>query len=171
MGPPVSEVLMDDQTADLLYAVSDQLNVVLQLGLPDRELLVSQECRLLLSGLEVLLSALLRRKFDAREWESLDGILPARIRTSPTGLDIVGLAVLISDQSTTPIHVELKSEAGTIALFGQLGEPGSGELGLARVPYRGDGMFKEMQRAARRDPNDHWVHEVRAAAPLRERQR
>ena len=153
---------MDDQTAALLQAVSDQLNVVLQLELPASELLVSQECRQLLSRLEVLLSVLLRRGFDAWEWESLDGILPARIRTSPTGLDIVGLTVLISDQSTTPIHVELTSESGTVVVFGQLGEPGQGELGLARVPYRGDGMLEEMERAARRVATDHWVYEVGA---------
>lgn len=71
------------------------------------------------------------------EWgkESLDGIFVARARKiGAAGVELVGTCILISDQTVTPLLIELvlSSTSESIESFRVcLGEPGGGRLGIS----------------------------------------
>lgn len=85
--------------------------------------------------LELLLPRALREQHAEWEKESLDGIFVARAtKTGPTAAEIVGTAILISDQTVTPFVVELVAAevGGGVAVRRlSIGEAGGGPLGIS----------------------------------------
>lgn len=88
--------------------------------------------------LELFLPRAIREQHAEWEKESLDGIFVARAtKTGPTTAELVGTAILISDQAVTPFVVELGAAevGGAVALQRlDLGEPGAGPLGISGPP-------------------------------------
>ena len=103
----------------------------------------------LLDALELFVPQVLREDFQEWEMESLDGFLVAEAKSNPEGaFSLVGLAILISDQTVTPFHgvfrpaVDGSLERADV-LLGERG--GGGALGIsgpictsASVPSRLD---------------------------------
>jgi hypothetical protein len=133
-------------------------------GLADGEAIGDSEgFRSVLSGLEFFLPAVLGEIHGQWRDESLDGILPAVARkTGPGEAEIIGLCILISDQTLTPIRVRLQvSPSGDeIAwLECNVGQRGDGKAGMARTPYNAM-SGKQLVLVAQR-PNDiNWAYRV-----------
>ena len=120
---------------------------------PDLEAQISSEIRLLLAGkpvgaefdvepssdfcysLELLIPQLLSKQYSEWEKESLDGIFVARARKAGReAIQIAGTCILISDQTVTPLLVELvlDSQNDSVVHFRvRLGERGGGKLGIS----------------------------------------
>lgn len=98
----------------------------------------SEHLQNLLDGLEYYLPEVLRRTYLEWEHESLDGFYPLVVRKAgDAGIELFGLAIIITDQTTTPIHVFIQAdvaghEVTWLAL--QLGE--KGEEGMVRNPWQ-----------------------------------
>ena len=86
-------------------------------------------------SLELFIPRVLSDRFSEWEKESLDGIFVAKARkTSPNAVEFWGTCILISDQTVTPLYVELvlTPSAETIDSFRvRLGEQGGGKLGIS----------------------------------------
>jgi len=97
----------------------------------------SGEFQKVLDGLEYFIPELLRELHQQWEHESLDGILPFVARKAgPREAEIIGVCILISDQTTTPIHVQIQAKSEGVELSWmecRLGESRSGEM--VRTPY------------------------------------
>lgn len=69
----------------------------------------SEELRDALSLLETLIPVELRKKYNEWAYESLDGIYVGQITmTGKNQISIIGMCVLISDQSYIPIYVHIR---------------------------------------------------------------
>ena len=97
----------------------------------------SQLFRAINSNLEYYIPSVLREVHGEWEFESLDGVLPEFVlKTGELRLQTAGLCILITDQTITPFHVQLrvKTNADEIAWFiCQLGEIRDGQM--IRIPY------------------------------------
>lgn len=85
--------------------------------------------------LELFVPRALREQHAEWEKESLDGIFVARAtKTGPTAAELVGTAILISDQTVTPFVVELAAAevgGGVAVRHLSIGEAGAGPLGIS----------------------------------------
>lgn len=113
------------------------------------------------SSLEFFLPEVLREVHDEWRHESLDGIIPRIFRkTGDREIEIVGLAIFISDQTLTPIHLNLQlspphDRVGWIDL--KLGERVGDQC--RREPYGGPQATGTMfDVAARLDSIDWYYH-------------
>lgn len=112
------------------------------------------------SGLEFFLPSVLREIYPV-EWqrEGLDGVLPIFARkTRELEMEILGLCILISDQSLTPIHLLIQiapSQDEVSFLECKLGEREGTEL--RRIPYGQGRMGKEFVELAGRAATIDWV--------------
>lgn len=87
--------------------------------------------------LELLVPEILRR--DSPEWleESIDGfIFSSAVKTGQASAELVGICILISDQTVTPfvLSIRLSDRHRFESLRIRLGEPGSGSLGISGPP-------------------------------------
>jgi hypothetical protein len=143
--------------------VSCSLRLVLD-GLAVGEAIADSEAfRNLLTGLEFFLPAVLGEVHGQWKYESLDGILPAVARkTGPGEAEIIGLCILISDQTLTPIHVRLQVSPlvdEIMWLECRVGERGDGKGGMLRTPYTA--MSGKQPAVVAGRPNDiDWVYRV-----------
>ena len=128
----------------------------------------SETFREFLSALERVLPDALAQEQPYWQYESLDGILPEVARkTNPREAEILGLCVLISDQTLTPVHVRIavSGNADEIAwLDCKLGEKGDGSGGLQRIPYDADRLSKELYLVGRYAPDIHWAYSTKVAS-------
>jgi hypothetical protein len=89
------------------------------------------------SALESYLPAVFREVYSFWKYESLDGVFhELALMTAPRQAEIAGLCILISDQTLTPYHVQLRvaSEVDEIEwLDCRLGEIRDGAM--VRIPY------------------------------------
>lgn len=87
------------------------------------------------SSLEYALPRLLRRRHAEWTKESLDGVFVAFARkTGPAAIQLAGTCILITDQTVTPLLLDLtlSSAENTVKFFRlYLGEPGEGQLGIS----------------------------------------
>jgi hypothetical protein len=123
----------------------------------------SEEFRRLLSSLEFFLPSVLGEVHGEWKDEGMDGILSAAARkTRPNEAEIIGLCVLISDQTLTPIHVRLQVCASGDEiewLECNVGERGEGKCGMLRIPY--DSMTgKHLVAVAERANAIEWAYRV-----------
>src|SRR5215467_14646777 len=110
-----------------LYAIIENLQAGAQI-------LDATGARKLALRLEYLLPKVLAAEHRWWRREGLDRILPAVARkVGPQDIELIGLCILISDQSVAPTYVRLRvsDEANEIErLECKLGEPGDGDSGL-----------------------------------------
>ena len=122
----------------------------------------SDELRRTLSALEWFLPEVLQEVH--REWsgEGLDGIYPALAKkVRDREIEIVGLCCFVSDQTLTPLHVQLQldptqDEVSWLECW--LGED-SGN-GMRRVPYTDANVHGSMLHVLRRLDSIDWVYHV-----------
>ncbi len=69
----------------------------------------SEELNEVLVGLEVFLSIIFQDRYNEWKYEGLDGIyLSKALRTGLNEAELIGICILISDQTLTPIHIRLR---------------------------------------------------------------
>ncbi|MDG2221706.1 MAG: hypothetical protein P8L85_10010 [Rubripirellula sp.] len=107
------------------------------------ELSQSDEFRQLTSCLEFYLPAVLREVHPFWVKESLDGLFhEVAIKTGPQQVDLAGRCILISDQTVTSYHVQLRADPAVDEIEWidcRLGE--TRDDVMVRVPYdRGSGL-------------------------------
>jgi hypothetical protein len=144
-------------------SISRSLRAILD-GLADGDAIGDSESfRSVLSDLEFFLPAILGEIHRPWRDESFDGIFSAAARkTGPDEAEIMGLCILISDQTVTPIHVRLQ-----VAPLGDeirwlecnVGERGDGKAGMLRTPYNAM-SGKQLARVAERRNDIDWVYRV-----------
>ena len=115
-------------------------------------------------SLELFIPKVLRRYHSEWAEESLDGIFVSRARKSgPFGVELVGTCILISDQTMTPLLVELEAAAldELIVRFRVcLGEPGGGHLGISG-PVCGTREAEELLASVtNRVENIEWAYQI-----------
>ncbi len=123
----------------------------------------------LMDALELFVPQMLREDFPEWEAESLDGFLLANFNASADGVvTLVGLAVLIGDQTVTPFCVALHP-----ALDGSLdraevllGERGGGALGISGPICTDASVSRRLEDLVPRLSSVDWVY--RAAYTKRE---
>jgi hypothetical protein len=84
-------------------------------------------------------------------------------KVGPDEAEFVGLALLISDQSWTPIHLRLRLAPGSdriAAMDCRVGEPGDGRSGLLRIPYGSRSVDRFLCRLPVRVDSIQWVYRV-----------
>ena len=86
-------------------------------------------------AMEAVIPQLLCRTYPEWEKEGLDGFFVARARkTGPAAVELVGTCILITDQTVTPFMITLEASPSGEAIASyrlNLGEPGSGHLGIS----------------------------------------
>jgi len=94
--------------------------------------------------------------------ESFDAFRFAVARkVAPEEAEFVGLALLISDQAWTPIHLWLRFSPDSdqiTSLDCRVGERGEGAAGLVRIPYGSDLTDKVLDRLPERVGVIEWVY-------------
>lgn len=118
----------------------------------------------LCSSLEQLLPVLFSKAYAGWRGESLDGILVARARKlGEASAELVGACILISDQTVTPLCVELTVDAAGDRIESyrvRLGEAGGGRLGISGPAY-GTGKASTLPWVVvERLPSIDWAYEV-----------
>ena len=89
-------------------------------------------------------------------------------RSAPEEAEFVGLALLISDQAWTPIHLWLRLSPDSdqiTSLDCRVGEPGEGAARLVRIPYGSDLADKVLYRLPERVGAIEWVYRATRVMP------
>ena len=114
------------------------------------------------SALEYVIPARLKREYSWWRYESVDGFLFTVARkVGPLEAEFVGLCLLISDQSWTPLHVRLRVSADDDAfesLECRVGEVGDGNGGMVRTPYGSTRESKVLHSVAQRLDSISWAY-------------
>jgi hypothetical protein len=82
-------------------------------------------------------------------------------KVGPDEAEFVGLALLISDQAWTPIHlwIRLSPDSDQIDVFEcRVGEPGEGASGIVRIPYGSRVVDRFLAQLPNRIESIQWVH-------------
>jgi hypothetical protein len=91
------------------------------------------------NGLEYFLPQVLSEIYDYWKHESFDGFFPAEFqRIGPNSVQLLGLGILISDQTVTPVHLRMgisPTEDKIQWMECRVGARGEGNGGMDRVPY------------------------------------
>jgi hypothetical protein len=114
-----------------------------------------------LFALELLIPAVLCKTYP--EWctESIDGFRIASVqRHNVLSLTMLGLCILITDQSVTPFELSLSLVAsGSMAdLEIQIGEPGIGSLGISGPPCNSQLADALLAELGTRQAEIAWVY-------------
>ncbi len=132
----------NDNALGRLPSLSEQtlcnsLHLILNGTPSDERLLDSALLREMLAALEHFIPEVLREFYPAWNHESLDGVLPITAeKIADRTICIFGQCILISDQSLTPIHVEMQVDSAGDRFswfFCTLGV--NGRNGMVRTPY------------------------------------
>lgn len=122
----------------------------------------SGDFRTVLGILEQYLPATLAEVYPEWKQESLDGFYPLVSRkTGEEEMEFFGLCILISDQTTTPIHfcLQVSSTDGEVSwLVCRLGE--AGEQGMVRDKSSLDAIPKRLHALEGRADRIEWVYRV-----------
>lgn len=113
--------------------------------------------------LELFIPQLLRRDHSEWEEESIDGFFfSSARRTGAESVALIGTCILISDQTVTPVVLDLCVSGGgqLQSIRIRLGEPGHGPLGISG-PMSSSRSAREMLAAiAGRVDRVRWVYDV-----------
>lgn len=119
-------------------------------------------CSDLLNAFEFFLPEVLREIHFEWKGEGLDGVYPTIFRkTGDREIELVGLALFISDQTLTPLHLRLQLSP----TFGRVSwiEIRLGERtvhGCRREPYGGPKAFSKMLHVVERLETIDWYYRV-----------
>jgi hypothetical protein len=123
----------------------------------------SAEFREALTGLEWFIPEVLAEVYSEWKGESLDGIYAHLAhKTGKEEAEILGLYILLSDQTVTPIHLRLqisprRDEVSWLEL--RLGE--QGKHGMVRSPYPPSGsIYNRLHALFERIDSIEWVYKV-----------
>lgn len=116
------------------------------------------------SALEIFLPSELAKSYAWWRGESLDAFrFSVARKVGPDEAEFVGLGLLISDQSWTPLHLRLRvaSQDERIDwLELKLGESGSGSGGIVRTPDGAKHEAKVLHRLATRLESIDWAYAI-----------
>lgn len=97
------------------------------------------ELRRICYGLEYFIPAVLAKVYPHWNEESLDGIFCSEARKlNPEWAEFYGMCILISDQTLTPIYIQLKITPTEDKIKGmecRIGKRGSGKGEMERIPF------------------------------------
>ena len=116
--------------------------------------------------LERFIPATIEQVYDEWQDESIDGFrLPIVRKTGPHEVELIGLAILTSDQSVTPVHLRIQvcpAMQEIVWLEFKVGKPGLGRGGLDRIPYGSQPAEKWLKNilATETAPDIKWVYQV-----------
>ena len=131
----------------------------------------SEDRRSFESALEFLIPARLQDEYRWWRYESFDGFLFTVARkVGPHEAEFVGLCLLISDQSWTPLHLRLRVSPDDDALDSmecKVGEVGEGNGGMVRTPYGSTRESKVLHSVAQRLDSIPWAYTLSVQAPGR----
>jgi hypothetical protein len=118
------------------------------------------DLQLLLNELEWLVDPKMRERHAHWRWESLDGVYAARVTViDENAIEILGMCILIGDQTMTPIRIRLRLGAdSSIEVSGQLGHAGDGAGGITRWPCGSMEASQTLDRLVQGVEVD-WVYE------------
>jgi hypothetical protein len=123
-------------------------------------------------ALERFLPAVLRESYPA-QWrhEAFDGFrLAVARRTGPFEAELLGLGLLISDQTWTPMHVRLRAAADADSISWVLCRVGS-RIGagpeFTRLPHDSTKMSKLLYSVSEQPENIAWAFTVERGAEAR----
>lgn len=124
----------------------------------------SEDFRKLQGALEYLLPAALAESYPWWRYESIDRFhfSVARKQGREEG-EFVGLCLLISDQSWTPLHLYLRAAAVGDALDRldlRIGEEGPGNGGMTRTPFASNRRNKLLHSLERRLGEISWAYAI-----------
>jgi hypothetical protein len=115
-----------------------------------------------LSRLEFFLPAVLREIHPEWKYESLDGILTYKSRkTGEHEAELIGHCILITDQTTTPIHLRLQiAEQVDMVSWLELRLGERGESGMVRRPYANPPSLRRIAAAFEGQDTIEWIYHV-----------
>lgn len=125
-------------------------------------------------SLELVVPLLLRRRYPEWAGESLDGVFVALgVRTGPAAVRLAGTCVLMSDQTVTPLSVDLALSPSGLSLDAfsiRLGEAGGGPLGISGPPCNSHRAARLLASLPTRLPDVAWSYRVEGggAPPLQD---
>lgn len=116
-------------------------------------------------SLELLLPRLLAARHPEWARESLDGFFVARaVKSAAARAELVGVCIIISDQTVTPFRLELAMESPeSVALESvriRMGEAGRGELGISGPPVNSKAASTLLANVASRIDSVQWSYDV-----------
>jgi hypothetical protein len=118
----------------------------------------------LLYLMELYIPQLLARNYPEWKGESLDGFLFAKVqKVESWSVEFIGLCILMSDQTVTPIFIELnltKSRDVVASYRVFLGEAGGGRLGISGPPCNSQRVHKLLENLCGRLDGIRWVYTV-----------
>jgi hypothetical protein len=119
--------------------ISRALRSALEHMVDGAEFLGTRELRRACDALEYFLPSVLAEVYPYWKKESLDGFYFSEARKlGPQQAELFGMCILISDQTLTPIHLQLKVAPAEEKIDGmecKLGKRGTGEGEMERVPW------------------------------------
>lgn len=124
----------------------------------------ADEFRDLCSALEFYLPAVLKEHDPFWRGESLDAFqIPVALKSGRLAAELVGLCLLVSDQSWTPFDLSIRISASADqveALSLRLGERVAGTGQLLRIPYGSPGVGRLGRRVVERRGQIDWAFVV-----------
>jgi hypothetical protein len=122
----------------------------------------SEQFRTFLIGLECFLPEILQEIHSEWRYECLDGIYTSVAKKSTDReIEILGLCIIISDQTLTPLHVRIriaKEDQEVSWLECRLGE--RCRNGTVRLPYDSNSISKRLYALEARTEQIDWVYKV-----------
>ncbi|GMA16509.1 hypothetical protein E5F05_13865 [Deinococcus metallilatus] len=141
--------------------VASQLSVYLEETSVDSEFKVEPSADLSYL-LELYIPQLLSHSYSEWERESLDGVFLTSARKTGLGTaELIGMCILISDQTVTPffIRLVLASSRDSVASYQVLlGEPGGGRLGISGPPCKSPDAQRLLETVGTRLNNIRWSY-------------
>jgi hypothetical protein len=152
-------------SVNLERSISSRIRMILA-ELPNGEVIPEGDhLQDFLDHLEFFVPRLLEEVYDEWKGDSLDGIFPIIARkTGDREIELFGLAILMSDQKRTPLHLRLKVAVSIDELCWlecRLGQ--RGRRGMIRFPNEGpDGPRTEKHLYGVDRPADQidWVYKI-----------
>lgn len=124
----------------------------------------------LLDALELFVPQVLREDFQEWEVESLDGFFVAEAKKeTEDSVSLVGLAILISDQTVTPFCVCLRSTGDGSLERAEvlLGERGGGALGISGPDCTSASVSSRLESLLPRLSQIDWVYRATYTRPVK----
>jgi hypothetical protein len=146
---------------DLKEFVAGQLATILDDATSSTRLILD-EASDVFYALELLIPAILRLRYPEWEHESIDGFRLSSAVKMERSLQLLGVCILIGDQTTTPFQMRLTltDEASLTGSRVRLGEPGAGPLGISGPPCNSRSAAAQLASLEERAPEVAWVYEA-----------